>query len=91
MNANLIQNEWPEEYGIDLNPALALSSIWQSPLLKALVQVLVAGAVLILAAAEANALGSGHSMMLGTSWWEGLFDSYTAGAYDAGAATIVTF
>ena len=89
MNANLIQNEWPEEYGIDLNPALALSSLWQSPLLTTLIQVLIAGVVLILAAAEAYALGSGHSMMLGTSWWEGLFDSYTAGAYDAGGATIV--
>lgn len=91
LNANLISNEWPEEYGADLNPALAVASLWDIPVLKAFIQVAMVVAVLLFAAAEANALGSGQSPLLGMGWWEGLFDSYTAGAYDAGGATIVSF
>jgi len=89
MNANLIQNEWPEEYGVDLNPALAVASVWHLPLFKTIVQVLTVAAVLLLAATQAHALGTGQTSMLGMGWWEGLFDAYTAGAYDAGGATIV--
>lgn len=89
MNANLIQNEWPEEYGVDLNPALALTSVLQVPIFKTMMQVLMVVAVLLLAATQAHALGSGQTSLLGMGWWEGLFDSYTAGAYDAGGATIV--
>lgn len=89
MNANLIQNEWPEEYGVDLNPTLAVASVWQSPVFKTIVQMLMVAAVLMLAVTQAHALGTGQTSMLGMGWWEGLFDSYTAGAYDAGGATIV--
>ncbi|MDH4394236.1 MAG: hypothetical protein QE278_01030 [Limnobacter sp.] len=91
MNANLTHNEWPEEYGIDLNSTLAIASVWEAPALKSITLFVVAVAVLLLAAAEANALGSGHSTLLGMGWWEGLFDAYTAGGYDAGGATIVGF
>ena len=90
MNANLINNEWPEDYGIDLNPALAVRSVWEYPLLRGLFFALIVSAVLVLAAAEANALGSGQTYLLGMGWWEGLFD-LSAGAYDAGGATIVGF
>lgn len=89
MNANLIQNEWPEDYGVDINPSMALASLWQAPMFKALVQILMVGAVLLLAATQAHALGTGQTSLLGMGWWEGLFDAYTAGAYDAGGATIV--
>ncbi len=91
LKANTTSNEWPEEYGIDLNPALAMASVWELPVMKTFVQMTLVVAVLLFAAAEANALGNGQSTLLGMGWWEGLFDSYTAGAYDAGGATIVGF
>ena len=89
MNANLIQNEWPEDYGVDINPSMAMASLWQASVFKTLVQILTVAAVLLLAATQAHALGTGQPSLLGMGWWEGLFDAYTAGAYDAGGATIV--